>query len=249
MLAKAVLAAYPSCMSTPSPETMPPPEAGPEPSPPEGMGRRNLILSAVVIELGLIVVALAWGWLFEDSWFAAFSRLRWDWGEVGLGAALSLPLFGLFYLTERWPWGPFRHVRHISDEILRPMLNPCKWPDVLLFSTLAGFCEELLFRGAIQPTIAGWLGPVLGILLTSVIFGMAHWLNLTYLIAATVIGLFLGMVFYWTDSLLVVMVTHGLYDVWAMLHLLYAPRGEPAPPPMETSTEELPPPGSDSCTS
>jgi uncharacterized protein len=236
MLAKAVLATYPSWMSTPPPDTMPPPEAGPEPSSSEGMGRQPLVISAIVIELSLILVAMVWGWLFMDSWLGAFAKLRWDWNEAGLGAALSIPLFALFLLTQHWPCRPFRHVRHISDEILRPMLKPCKWPDVLLFSTLAGFCEELLFRGAIQTSLVAWLGPVPGILVAGVIFGLAHWLNTTYLIAATIIGLFLGAVFYWTDSLLVVMVTHGLYDVWAMLYLLYAPRREtPVPAPEQDS--------------
>ena len=226
-------------MSTPPLEPMPLPEAGPEPSSPEGMGRLPLVVSAIVIELGLILVAMVWGWLFEDSWFASFAKLRWNEGEACLGVALSLPLFAVFLLTQHWPKGPFRYVRQISDDILRPMLKPCKWPDVLLFSTLAGFCEELLFRGAIQASLSEWLEPWPAILVAGVIFGLAHWLNLTYLIAATIIGLFLGVVFYWTDSLLVVMVTHGLYDVWAMLYLLYAPRRD----------VPLPAPEQDSCTS
>jgi hypothetical protein len=203
-----------------------------------------LVLSAVGIELALIVAAVLWSGLLDESWTQPFAKLRWDWGEAALGAALSVPLFGLFWAAGRWSWGPLRHLREITEEILRPMLRPCKWPDVLLFSALAGFCEELLFRGAMQASLIQWLGLGLGILAASLLFGLAHALTFTYVIAATVIGLFLGLVFYWTDSLLVVMVTHGLYDVWAMLHLLYGPGSAPPPPP----AAEVTPPEPDSCT-
>lgn len=237
-------------MSTPAPELTPSPEPPPTVTPVENVERSFLILSAVTIELCLILVAMAWGWLFEGTWTSPFAKLRGDWGDALLGVGLSLPLFATFWVMDRTAWGPFRHVRRISDDILKPMLKPCKWPDVFLFSTLAGFCEELLFRGAIQSSLAEWLGPGLGIFLAGVIFGLAHWLNLTYLIAASIIGCILGIIFYWTDSLLVVMVTHGLYDVWAMLHLLYATRDElvSAPVVMPAAAEQPPPPEVDSCT-
>ena len=216
--------------------------------PPQGMGRLPLILSAVVIELTLIGTAVIWGSLFMESPGASWAKLHWHWGDVILGVSLSVPLFALFWILERWPWGPLRKVREISDEVLRPMLRPCRWPDVLLFSALAGFCEELLFRGAVQTTFVQAFGLWPGIFASSLLFGLAHAINFTYIVAATTIGVLLGCLFYWTDSLLVVMVTHGLYDVWAMLHLISTASPEPAVPPVELSPEDANSVGPDPCT-
>ena len=61
------------------------------------------------------------------------------------------------------------------------------------------------------------------LLLASLLFGLAHAMTLTYLVLATLMGLYLGALYAWTDQLLAPMLTHFLYD-WAALAWLLRKR-------------------------
>ena len=77
----------------------------------------------------------------------------------------------------------------------------------IYISLLAGFSEELLFRGFLQP--------LLGIIITSVLFGAAHFITLGYFLLATGIGFFLGGVFHYSGNILVPIMVHTLYNIFA----------------------------------
>jgi membrane protease YdiL (CAAX protease family) len=51
-----------------------------------------------------------------------------------------------------------------------------------------------------------------GILVSSLLFGMAHPLTKTYVVIAAVIGLILGLFYWYTRDLLACVVAHSLYD-------------------------------------
>jgi membrane protease YdiL (CAAX protease family) len=72
--------------------------------------------------------------------------------------------------------------------------------------------EELLFRGVVQNISQEWLGPLGGLALASVLFGLVHPLTRAYFVAASVIGVYLGWLWLATDNLLVPIIAHGLYD-------------------------------------
>lgn len=79
-----------------------------------------------------------------------------------------------------------------------------------------GFIEELLFRGVLQTGLKAHLGQWGAILLVSVLFGMMHsgygsGLQLLY---AGCLGLFYGVTYEYTDSLLLVTVMHGVLNVF-----------------------------------
>jgi membrane protease YdiL (CAAX protease family) len=183
--------------------------------------RGALLFWGVVIESALALVALLLGWLLDVP---VLGQLTWDWTDALIGVLATVPLLGAFVAADLLPFGALRRVREITDELLRPFLAPCKVPDMLLFSVLAGVCEELLFRGFMQPWLSGWLGPVGGLVLASVLFGAAHALTVTYAVVATLIGCYVGWLFLLTDNLLVVVVAHALYDFVAMLYVRYGPQ-------------------------
>ncbi|MEX2476692.1 lysostaphin resistance A-like protein [Marinobacter sp.] len=97
------------------------------------------------------------------------------------------------------------------------------WPVLLLLSILAGIGEELLFRGAVQ----GWLlehsGAPIAVLVASVIFGLVHYVSFTYFLVASALGLILGTAYVLSESLVLVMVWHAVYDVIALFCLLRFP--------------------------
>jgi membrane protease YdiL (CAAX protease family) len=93
------------------------------------------------------------------------------------------------------------------------------WPVLIALSILAGVGEELLFRGALQGWLVWHLNDGVAILVAAVLFGLVHYLSFTYFLIATGLGLVLGIVYWMTDSLLLVMVWHGVYDVIALYSL------------------------------
>jgi membrane protease YdiL (CAAX protease family) len=76
-----------------------------------------------------------------------------------------------------------------------------------------------LFRGAVQGWLIRHLNDGLAILAASLLFGLVHYLSFTYFIMATGLGLLLGIVYWLTDSLVTVMVWHGVYDMIALYSL------------------------------
>lgn len=85
----------------------------------------------------------------------------------------------------------------------------------LVMFVLVGFVEELLFRGVLQRTLERHLGRWPGLALASVIFGLlyASSLGAAGVVFGTGLGLFVGFVYDWTDSLVVVTTVRGALNV------------------------------------
>lgn len=98
------------------------------------------------------------------------------------------------------------------------------WPILITLSVFAGVGEELLFRGAIQGWLAQHFHEAVAIVAASVLFGLVHYLSFTYFVMATGLGLVLGTAYAHTDSLVLVMVWHGVYDMIALYCLRRFPQ-------------------------
>lgn len=98
------------------------------------------------------------------------------------------------------------------------------WLVLFLLSVFAGVGEELLFRGAVQGWLAEHTNTATGVLAASVLFGLVHYASFTYFVVATCLGLVLGTAYAVTDSLLLVMIWHGIYDIIALFCLLRFPQ-------------------------
>ncbi|WP_417517012.1 CPBP family intramembrane glutamic endopeptidase [Marinobacter sp.] len=97
------------------------------------------------------------------------------------------------------------------------------WHVLFLLSVFAGVGEELLFRGAVQGWLAEHTDTTTAVLVASVLFGLVHYASFTYFVIATSLGLVFGLVYAITDSILLVMVWHGVYDMIALFFLLRFP--------------------------
>jgi hypothetical protein len=143
---------------------------------------------------------------------------------VALGVVCALPLLGGLVWLERHPIGILQELmRVVADEVV-PLFRGTSVFGLLAISLAAGVGEELLFRGFLQTTLAdNWSGPVgalAGLLVASLVFGLCHALCWGYAVVAMLIGLFLGILFLVTDSLVAPMTTHAVYDFCALLHML-----------------------------
>ena len=164
---------------------------------------------------------------------APLGRFRLDAEGAAYGVVATLPLLGLLRWCLRTEWGPMRRLVSGVQEHLTPYLAGASAGGIVLVSIMAGIGEEVLFRGVIQAAIAERLAPWLAVGIAALLFGVAHWLMLSYAVFAAIVGLYLGALFLVTGNLLVPTVTHALYDVVALSVLVQmkpAAPGTDAPP-------------------
>lgn len=145
------------------------------------------------------------------------------WQSVFYGMLGAAGTYGLLLLFTRIP-GLF------PDNLERQMQGLYNFasgysPTVLiLLSLLAGVGEELLFRGAVQGWLMQYTTPSTAVLAASVLFGLVHYVSFTYFLVATGLGLILGGAYVLSESILLVMVWHAVYDMIALFCLLRFPR-------------------------
>jgi hypothetical protein len=98
------------------------------------------------------------------------------------------------------------------EEKVIPIFANCKFIDLGLIAFMAGFGEELFFRGWMQGALVKNFGLWVGILIASLIFGLAHYLSTTYFIYAFITGVYLGVIYHFSGNLYIVMGIHAIYD-------------------------------------
>ena len=84
---------------------------------------------------------------------------------------------------------------------------------------LAPLFEETIFRGALLPVLATRLGPLPGVLLSGLLFAMAH-ISVGELAPLTVLGVGLGLVRLRSGRLWPSVLMHGLWNAVTFLNLL-----------------------------
>ena len=83
---------------------------------------------------------------------------------------------------------------------------------MLVIAVLPGFLEEIMFRGGLQNILVRWFkGPWLAIILTSIIFSAIH-LSFYGFFVRFALGMFLGMIFYYSGSLWLSILFHFLFN-------------------------------------
>ena len=181
------------------------------------MQRELSFLSAVGCEVALLVVAFLWALIFGGS---PFGHLHWEFTSTVIGGLAVFPLFVFFLWTLKSRLALFARHRYTLDFLVRQLFG--KWPiwQLAAISICAGVCEEALFRGALQASLVERVGVVPAIAIVSLLFGASHLLSWTYAIIATGMGIYLGVLFYFTDNLLAPILTHGLYDFAALVYLV-----------------------------
>jgi membrane protease YdiL (CAAX protease family) len=181
------------------------------------LSRKLSFSAACLLELALLVLAFVWGWLFHRSALLDFHRgLK----AAVIGVVAAIPPFLLFLWTLNLKLQICSQHRHLFQTVLRPLFGNWSILQLLVISLIAGVSEEAFFRGAIQGSLADQVGVIAALVLASVAFGACHLLTWTYAIIAALIGLYLGLLWIWTGSLLTPMITHALYDFVALVYFL-----------------------------
>lgn len=187
----------------------------------------ELILS----ELGLWVPLLAACWYVSrrrgEGSLASDYGLAWRPLDIGLGLAGSLAARStasvvLLPVVILQP-----HFRAPDESVFQRFTNSTSGWVVLALLVCVGapIIEELFFRGLIQTRLVGRVGPVLGIAITSVLFGAAHligWagpISLVYALSIAGAGVALGTMRYLTGRLGTSMMAHSFFNAQALIGL------------------------------
>jgi membrane protease YdiL (CAAX protease family) len=182
--------------------------------------RPNGFALAVVVEGGLALVAVLLAWLFRVSLREQIPST----GEhlayaVTRGVLVTLPMLAVFLWLVHSSWAQLRELRRQVEWLIAEMFSEASAAQFALIAVLAGVGEELLFRGVLQSLIGQWTTPMMGLYITSLLFGLVHALSKLYFFLATAIGLCFGALVLQYNDLVAPMVAHSLYDFFALTYL------------------------------
>jgi uncharacterized protein len=182
---------------------------------------RQPLLAVIAFQGALIPLAvLLAGLLGVPLWI----RFQWTTEALVLGALATLPMLGLLGLLAVSGLRAYHELVEQVLELLGPLFHKAPAGAMALVALLAGLGEELLLRGVLQGWLAEHLPIGWAILLAAVVFGLAHFINGLYFLFATLMGLYLGVLYHVTGNLLVVCLAHALYD-WMALRIYLARAG------------------------
>ena len=162
----------------------------------------------LIFYAGMVGLALLWRWGFaqEPVWFVSRAVAE-QGGAPGRDILLGLLVGGTLVLvshglTSHTGWG--RRLEQAMGE----SLGSLKVSHALILAGASSLGEEMLFRGALQPTV-GWA-------LASLCFGLVHFVPrrdfLPWTLFAIVAGGILGGLVIWTGNLLAAVVAHAVVN-------------------------------------
>jgi membrane protease YdiL (CAAX protease family) len=185
---------------------------------PTAFGQSRIVRLEGTLAASLVIAALAW------SWLRGLGLLGHLWASptdlwIGLAAAFALCL-SLPFFTSAWASRVLllREMKGVWDDLLTPFGKSLTLSEISTLAALSGISEEIFFRGAVQGEI--------GIAGASVLFGLLHPLNLSYVIWASTVGCAFGVLYQVTGSLIPPIICHGVYNFAALIYLRYWYLGE-----------------------
>jgi hypothetical protein len=179
------------------------------------MNRKVLLLVTLFVEGGLYLFGL----LLMGGPSALQAAFNLSWVATGYALLLCIPMFLILLISIRSSWEPLVRLQNEMEEKIIPIFTNCNIGDLALIAFLAGFGEELFFRGWMQSALVNNFGIWAGILIASLIFGFGHYLSTTYAVYAFITGIYLGVIYHLSGNLFIVMTMHALYDFIALVYL------------------------------
>jgi hypothetical protein len=191
---------------------------------------RAFLKMACIFEGGLAVVAILIGNLVS---IRPFEHLYWSGPAISYGLLGTIPLLLVFSFGYHLPHGGLQRIRRMLLDMMGPLLAACSTAELFVLAALAGIGEEALFRGVAQPWAERHWGESGGLLVSNVLFGLAHFVTPLYAVLAALTGVWLGLMLDagGERNLLTPVVVHGVYDFFAFLMLAAAYRSERAGSP------------------
>lgn len=170
-------------------------------------------------QLAIVAVGMFLIWAFSVQ--IPHTNIGWL-KAVVIGTLFAVATFLLLILVYRFG-GKFAESLLSDTRRVSGIFSGYSWLHLACVAALAGVGEELLFRGFLQTWLSNHFAISWAILVASIIFGLLHYLSHAYFISVTLMSIAFGFAYYLTDSLLMVMVWHGVYDFIALVLLVKYP--------------------------
>lgn len=162
---------------------------------------RLSIKSVIFVYAILSCIGLAIGRLKSGFWFFGFTdqTISWVAIDILIGVAIAAPVIFLSTISlDRFRWA------EEMEKIFSQVLVPLQRSKIFIIAAASGIGEEIFFRGGLQP--------ILGIVITSILFGLIHLpfkkALLPWTFIAIIMGFVLGFLFAWRGSLIAPITAH-----------------------------------------
>lgn len=177
------------------------------------LSRSRFLWSLYITELLLVLISLAVARVFRGSYLP----YEFDFGlnSFLLGLAAAVPVGMVVFLMMAGPIARLTWIKRAMSQMLKKLHGPfglsirsLSAVDIVLLSLAAGIGEELFFRGLLQSFVGLWWA--------AIVFGLLHALTPAYFILATAIGVWFGLLYEHSGNLLIPMLSHAVYDIFAL---------------------------------
>jgi membrane protease YdiL (CAAX protease family) len=166
-----------------------------------------IISQSVILVAGVIL--LLWGDINWRYW--GFDPLV----DLLLALMAAFLTYGIIYIV--YLYGSAFSASLLADvQKITVYFSDYSWFKISCVALLAGVGEELLFRIALQSWLVNHIPVYLAIIAPALVFGLLHFLSWPYFIAATLMGLVFGVSYHLTQSAMLVIVWHAVYDLIAL---------------------------------
>ncbi|MFP5113436.1 lysostaphin resistance A-like protein [Bacillaceae bacterium C204] len=168
-----------------------------------GLTDKDLLFHLYMTQVILCGISLLLGFIFFDH-FSYSENISFDDSRVftiGIPAGLTVVLLDI--LLMKWLPMSFYDDGGLNERIFknRNIFH------ILIIALFVAFSEELLFRGIIQTKV--------GLIFASIIFAIIHYrylFNWFLFVNIVVLSFFIGLIYDWTNNLLVTIVMHFVID-------------------------------------
>ncbi|MBQ0025233.1 MAG: CPBP family intramembrane metalloprotease [Bacteroidales bacterium] len=159
----------------------------------------------------LTVLAFLWGGRPDLT----YRRIRKMMPQIPIGIFIAFALWGIFWVGYKLSGMMFDFAGGQVDAVygMKDGSSPAVIALLLLF--LIGPAEEYFWRGYVQKTLTGSVGPTVAMVITAIIYALVHiWsFNFMLVMAALVAGSVWGLIYRLKPSLLPALVlSHALWD-------------------------------------
>jgi membrane protease YdiL (CAAX protease family) len=183
-----------------------------------GFRQSRIVRLEGALAMALVAGALVWSGL---RGLGLIGHLRASPTDLLIGVlAASALCLSLPFFTSSWSSRVLllREMKGVWDDLLAPFGKSLTLAEIATLAALSGISEEIFFRGAVQGDF--------GIVVASLLFGLLHPLNVSYVIWASAVGFGFGLLYQLTGSLIPPILCHGGYNLAALLYLRYWYLGE-----------------------
>jgi membrane protease YdiL (CAAX protease family) len=182
----------------------------------------------VAVQSLLVVVAIIAAAIVKTPNWGLGPNINFSVEAIATGTLLALPLGGfaaaLDLVEERLP--ALKDVSKATQRSILALLGGTFKPVLGLVTAIglglaAGVGEEMLFRGVLQYELVNRWGPIIGVGISSLVFGALHAVTPLYAALAGIASVYFGALYLWTDNLAIPITCHAFYDVCALMYAHY----------------------------